>query len=100
MAGTQRLFKAAAQDYIDTHKPSWKNAKHADQWGNTPAAYVYPVIGAVEVADVSTEHLVQIVTPIGTRKRETASRVRGRIECILDAEKAYGRRKGEKVANQ
>ena len=85
-----RLFKAAALEFIASHKTGWKNVKHIQQWENTLDTYVYPVIGKMDVSDVGVEEIKKILIPIWTSKRETASRVRGRIERILDAEKALG----------
>ncbi|PXW23429.1 tyrosine-type recombinase/integrase [Paraburkholderia caballeronis] len=93
-----RLFRDAAADHIKKHRGEWKNAKHASQWENTLETYAYPVIGDVDVRDVDTPMVVRILQPIWTEKRETAARVRGRIESILDSEKAQGRRSGENPA--
>tara|TARA_R110000868_G_scaffold34144_3_gene123445 strand:- start:8671 stop:9924 length:1254 start_codon:yes stop_codon:yes gene_type:complete len=91
-------FKAVAETYISANEGSWRNDKHRQQWKNTLATYVYPVIGELPVADVSTAHVLQILEPIWKDKAETASRVRGRIETILDAAKARGYRDGENPA--
>ncbi len=91
-------FKAAAEDYIKANEGSWRNKKHRQQWRNTLATYVYPVVGELPVADVGTAHVLQIIEPIWASKAETASRIRGRIETILDAAKARGYREGENPA--
>jgi len=91
-------FKASAEAYIAAHSDSWKNAKHRAQWPSTLETYVYPVMGDLPVADVSTEHVMAVIEPIWKTKPETASRVRGRIETILDAAKARGYRQGENPA--
>lgn len=91
-------FKAVAETYIGANEGSWRNDKHRQQWKNTLATYVYPVIGNLPVADVATSHVLQILEPIWKAKAETASRVRGRIETILDAAKARGYREGENPA--
>jgi integrase len=91
-------FKAVAEGYIASNEASWRNAKHRQQWGNTLSTYVYPVIGQLPVAQISTPHVLQILEPIWTEKPETASRIRGRIETILDAAKARGYRDGENPA--
>lgn len=91
-------FKQAAADYIESHRAGWKNAKHAQQWENTLATYAYPTIGAKDVGDIDTAMIVRILQPIWSKKAETASRVRGRIESILDAAKALGKRSGENPA--
>jgi integrase len=91
-------FKAVSETYISTNEGSWRNDKHRQQWRNTLATYVYPVIGELPVADVATAHVLQILEPIWKDKAETASRVRGRMETVLDAAKARGYRGGENPA--
>jgi integrase len=77
-------FDQCAAAYIDAHRSSWKNAKHADQWKNTLTTYASPIIGALPVADVDTDLIVKVLSPIWGIRTETATRVRGRIESILD----------------
>lgn len=91
-------FKAVAEAYIATNEASWRNDKHRQQWKNTLKTYVYPVIGDLPVGEIETAHVLQILEPIWQAKPETASRVRGRIETVLDAAKARGYRKGENPA--
>lgn len=91
-------FKAVAETYIGANEGSWRNDKHRQQWKNTLATYVYPVIGELPVAEVGTAHVLKILEPIWKAKAETASRVRGRMETILDAAKARGYREGENPA--
>lgn len=91
-------FKKAATDYIANNRASWKNAKHAQQWTNTLTTYAYPVIGAVDVRNVDTSMIVRVLQPIWATKTETASRVRGRIESVIDYAKALGKRSGENPA--
>lgn len=91
-------FKAVAETYIGANEGSWRNGKHRQQWKNTLATYAYPVIGDLPVAEVATSHVLQILEPIWKTKAETASRVRGRVETILDAAKARGYREGENPA--
>lgn len=86
-------FKAAALAYVDAHEPGWRNAKHAEQWRNTLAS-TYPLIGSVQVRDVSLPHVLAILEPIWRTKTETASRLRGRIESVLDWATARGYREG------
>jgi integrase len=93
-----KTFKAVAEDYISANEDGWRNAKHRQQWQNTLATYVFPVIGELPVADIGTAHVLQILEPIWKAKAETASRVRGRMETILDAAKARGYREGENPA--
>jgi integrase len=91
-------FKKAATDYIEANKAAWRNEKHAWQWSATLEAHVYPVIGNVAVRDITTGHVTRILQPIWTTKAETAARVRGRIETVLDFAKVHGWRDGENPA--
>lgn len=91
-------FMAVAVAHIAANEGSWRNAKHRQQWSNTLATYAYPVMGDLPVAEIGTAHVLKILEPIWKAKPETASRVRGRIETILDAAKARGYREGENPA--
>jgi integrase len=91
-------FKEAAERYIAANEAGWKNSKHAAQWGATLEKYVYPSVGKIQVAAVETSHVVTILEPIWTNVTETAGRLRGRIEAILDWATARGYRKGENPA--
>ncbi|UNK78336.1 integrase arm-type DNA-binding domain-containing protein [Sphingopyxis granuli] len=91
-------FKAVAEAYIAANEGSWRNEKHRQQWRNTLATYVYPVMGELPVAEIGTPHVLKILEPIWQAKPETASRIRGRIETVLDAAKARGYRAGENPA--
>lgn len=91
-------FKAVAEAYMSTNEGSWRNDKHRQQWRNTLATYVYPVVGELPVGEVRTPHVLKILEPIWKDKAETASRIRGRMETILDAAKARGYREGENPA--
>lgn len=91
-------FKAVAEAYIAANEASWRNDKHRQQWRNTLASYVYPVMGDLPVAEIGTAHVLKILEPIWQDKPETASRIRGRIETVLDAAKARGYREGENPA--
>ena len=91
-------FKAVAEAYIAANEGTWRNAKHRYQWSATMATYVYPVIGDTPVAAISTAHVLSILEPIWKSKAETAGRIRGRIETVLDAAKARGYREGENPA--
>lgn len=86
-------FKASASAYIEAHEPGWRNAKHAEQWRNTLAS-TYPIIGALQVRDVGLPQVLAVLQPIWTTKTETASRLRGRIESVLDWAIARGYREG------
>lgn len=91
-------FDTCAADYISSHRDGWKNAKHAQQWEKTIATYVSPTIGKLAPADVTTEHILEILKPLWIDKTETATRLRSRIELVLDAAKARGLRTGENPA--
>jgi len=91
-------FDKAATAYIDSNSPAWRNAKHGDQWRNTIATYASPVIGKLPVSKIDTAHVLRILTPIWLEKTETAVRLRGRIEKILDWAKAQGYRSGDNPA--
>lgn len=85
LARAKRItFEECAAKYIAVKRTDWKNAKHASQWENTLATYASPVIGALSVADIDTDLVVKVLSSIWTTKTETASRLRGRIESILD----------------
>lgn len=85
-------FKAAATLFIGANESEWINEKHRQQWRNTLETYAYPVIGNLACREVAPAHIVEILLPIWTAKRETARRVRGRIERILDFAAVKGAR--------
>jgi len=91
-------FRQCADKYISAHDASWKNIKHARQWTSTLETYAYPVIGNLSVNDVDIGLVLKILEPIWNTKSETASRVRGRIESILDWATARKFREGENPA--
>lgn len=91
-------FKEAAEKYIEAHKAGWKNAKHAGQWTSTLETYAYPVFGDLSVAAIDTGLVLKVIEPIWQTKTETASRVRSRIENILDWATVRGFREGENPA--
>ena len=93
-----KTFKWCAGQYILAHKSKWSNAKSEQQWTNTLETYAGPVIGELDVSKVDTSHIVTILTPIWTTKAETASRVRGRIESVLDWAGVNKHRKGDNPA--
>lgn len=93
-----KTFQDCAEDYIALTKSSWKNEKHGQQWKNTLAQYAYPVIGHLPVAHVTTDDVLRILKPIWVSKAETAGRLRGRIESVLDWATAHNRRTGDNPA--
>ena len=91
-------FKECAARYIASHRAGWRNPKHAAQWQATLATYAEPVIGGLSVQAIDTALVLKVLEPIWTTKPETAGRVRGRVESILDWAKARGYRGGENPA--
>ncbi len=91
-------FRACAEAYINAHRSGWRNPKHAAQWPATLGAYAYPHFGSLPVQAVDVGLVMKAVEPIWTEKPETASRVRGRIESVLDWATARGYRQGENPA--
>ena len=85
-------FRTCALAYIQTHKPSWKNAKHGQQWENTLETYVYPHFGHKHIKDVDTEDVVSAIRPEWSTKNETMVRIRNRIELVLSWAAAQGYR--------
>ena len=91
-------FRACAENYISSHSAGWKNVKHTTQWTNTLATYAHPIFGDLPVQTVDTGLVMKVLEPIWTTKTETASRVRGRIESILDYATSMKYRSGENPA--
>lgn len=94
----QISFDECAAAYIKSHRAGWKNAKHAAQWENTLKTYASPTIGHLPVQEVDDVHVMTALEPIWHTKTETASRVRNRIELVLDWAKARKYRSGENPA--
>ncbi len=101
-------FEQAASAFIDAHQASWKNAKHADQWPSTLRAYAYPLIGSQPVAQVDTAAVLQVLRqpigeapnakPLWEARPETAKRLKGRIEKVLDWARVAGHSEGDNPA--
>jgi integrase len=91
-------FEACANAYIDAHKASWKQERHASQWNQALAKHAYPILGKLPVQSVDTDLVLKVLEPIWKDKTETAKRLRGRIESILDWAKVKGYRQGENPA--
>lgn len=87
-------FQQCAEAYINAHKAGWKNPKHIQQWQNTLSQYVFPVFGALDVKAIDTGLIIQCLEPIWLTKNETAGRVRGRIESVLDWATVHAYREG------
>jgi integrase len=91
-------FEKCAESYITAHKDGWKNGKHAEQWTTTLQAYVYPIFKDKPVAAIDGDLVLKVLQPIWKEKTETASRIRGRIERILDWARAMKYRTGDNPA--
>lgn len=91
-------FATCAERYIEAHREGWKNVKHAAQWTSTLDMYAGPVFGRLPVSAINTGLVVQVLEPIWKSKHETATRLRARIEAVLDYAKTSGHRDGENPA--
>lgn len=85
-------FKEAAALYIKAQRDGWRNAKHAQQWENTIKLYATPKIGSTLVRDLNLTQIMGVLDPIWRTKTETATRLRGRLECIIDWAIVHGYR--------
>jgi len=93
-AASAWTFDECAEEYIGAKTPEWSNAKHAAQWTSTLKAYASPVMGKVLVRDIGLPHVLDVLTPIWQTKTETATRVRARLEAVLDWATTHGYREG------
>jgi integrase len=93
-SAASKTFAECAASYIDAKSPEWANIKHVGQWRTTVETFVNPVVGNLLVQDVDTPHVMAILEPIWTTKTETAVRLRGRLESILDWATVRGYRAG------
>ena len=91
-------FEDAAVAYFNDHEKKWTNAKHRAQFLSTLKAYAFPTIGRLSVADIDTGLVLKSIEEIWRTKTETASRVRGRIEAVLDWATVRGYRTGDNPA--
>ena len=91
-------FRTVAERYLGAHEKTWKNPKHRQQWRNTLDTYAHPHFGDLSVSEIGTEHVLAALEPIWRAKPETATRVRGRVESILDYASARDWRTGENPA--
>jgi len=96
-ASTQ-TFEQCAEACFDSHKQVWKNAKHRREWLASLAKFVHPAIGALPVAAIDTAMVLRVLGPIWTTLPETATRVRSRVEKVLDWARARGYRSGDNPA--
>jgi integrase len=97
-AAKAMTFQQCAESHIKWQRAGWRNGKHAAQWEATLATYASPIIGALPVQAVDTALVLKILEPIWVAKPATASRLRGRIEAVLDWAKARGYRQDENPA--
>lgn len=95
---TAMSFAQAASHYISAHESEWKNPKHRAQWTATLETYAFPVIGQMDVRDIQQAHVLAVLEPIWLTKTETAKRLRGRMEVVLDWAAARKHRTGENPA--
>ena len=91
-------FRQCIGEFLAAHEAGWQNRKHRQQWSNTLATYVCPVMGELPVDIIGTDEVLRALQPIWQVKPETASRIRGRIERVLDWARAKGLREGENPA--
>ena len=91
-------FKAAADAYVKSHKSGWRNAKHAAQWQSTLKTYADPIFGSQPIQAIDPDQVMKVLEPIWATKTETASRLRGRIEAVLNWAATHGYRTGENPA--
>ena len=97
-AAKTMTFEDCAVAYIAAHQAAWTNSKHRKQWPATLTAYAYPVFGALPVNAVDTALVMKVLEPLWVIRTETASRLRGRIESVLDWARTRGYREGENPA--
>jgi len=91
-------FAQCAKAYLDAHAGSWRSAKYVKQWERTMDAYAGPIIGALPVQDVDVSMVMKVLEPVWMSKPETATRLRERIEQVLDWAKTRSYRQGENPA--
>ena len=83
-------FAECAEQYVDAQAPGWSNPKHVDQWRNTLTKLAGPIIGRLQVDDIDTALVMRCIEPLWTSRTETSSRLRGRIEAVLDWATVHG----------
>jgi integrase len=99
VASTRAMtFKQCGEAYIASHEAGWTSPKHRSQWRNTLEQHVYPTLGSLQVSEIDTALVMKVIEPLWRTTTETASRVRGRMESILDWAKVSGYRIGENPA--
>jgi integrase len=97
-AAKSATFQECAEQYVASHRAAWRNAKHAEQWESTLRRFAFPVFGNVSVNAIDTTLMIRVLEPIWRKTPETGSRVRGRIESVLDWATVRGFRAGDNPA--
>ncbi len=97
-AATEKTFRWCAEEFLKTKSSEWKNAKHRQQWENTLDTYAMPHLGLLSISVIDLPHILACLEPIWSTKNETASRLRGRIESVLDWATVRKYRSGENPA--
>ena len=96
----QMTFRQCADDYFAVNASKWRNAKHRQEWLASLTRYAYPLFGNLSVAAIDTGLVFKVLRPLVAEKPVTASRLRGRIETVLDFAKATERREGDNPADK
>ncbi len=96
--GKRVTFSQAMDGFLEDRGSEWRNSKHRQQWENTLSTYAIPILGNMHVKDIELVHVLSVLRPIWKIKTETASRLRGRVENILDWAKVHGYRESENPA--
>ena len=85
-------FAEAASRVLELRRPTWRNSKHAAQWGSTLATYAFPCLGEMSIDEIEPKHVLAVLEPIWTEKNETATRVKQRIATVMDWAVQHGHR--------
>lgn len=93
-----KTFAQCAREYIEAKSPEWSNEKHAQQWTNTLETYAVPTLGPMLVRDIGLPQILTVLEPIWKTKTETATRVRSRLESVLNWATVRGYRAGDNPA--
>lgn len=96
--GLGNTFREISALYIKAHEDGWKNAKHRQQWANTLETYAHPIMGELAISKIAVGDVLRVLEPVWREKPETASRLRGRVEAVLDYATARGWRTGDNPA--
>jgi len=96
----QMTFRQCVEDYVAVNASKWRNAKHRKEWPASLTRYAYPVFGNLGVQAIDSGLVFKALKPLVVEKPVTASRLRGRIETVLDFARAAGRRDGDNPATK